>query len=295
VSENQNLVGRLAIKARQIRPGTAQMIEVKQGQLVQIVDLKGKQVSDFVAFNANDPAEYLSTAVTRGANNNVMLQTGQTLYSNRRNPMFEMVDDTVGRHDTLFPACDPKRYDALEAPGHANCRTALAEALDGFGVTYDQMPDPINWFMNVAIRQRGELELREPLSEAGDQVQLVALMDLVIAATACPQDLNPVNGGQPTDILVRVYRESSPAQAEPEAAASDEAAAAEAAAADEPAPVLGSAEGEAGDAAAQTVTPDAAPAAGTADPAAANGAVDTPSAEGEPAAPSGDEAKPANG
>lgn len=290
MSENQNLVGRLAIKARQIRPGTAQMIPVKKGQLVQIVDLKGKQVSDFVAFNANDKAEYLSTSVTRGANNNVMLQTGQTLYSNRRNPMFEMVDDTVGRHDTLFPACDPKRYEALDAPGHANCRTALAEALEGFGVSYDELPDPINWFMNLAIRQRGELEIREPLSEAGDQVQLVALMDVVIAATACPQDLNPVNGGQPTDILVRVYREAAPAPAEPEAAeSSEEAAAAAIADADTPAPVDTASQAGEG-------SPDtgAEPAAAAADPASANGAVDTPAAEGEAAA-SGDEAKPANG
>lgn len=290
MSENQNLVGRLAIKARQIRPGTAQMIPVKKGQLVQIVDLKGKQVSDFVAFNANDKAEYLSTSVTRGANNNVMLQTGQTLYSNRRNPMFEMVDDTVGRHDTLFPACDPKRYEALDAPGHANCRTALAEALEGFGVSYDELPDPINWFMNLAIRQRGELEIREPLSEAGDQVQLVALMDVVIAATACPQDLNPVNGGQPTDILVRVYREAAPAPAEPEAAeSSEEAAAAAIADADTPAPV--DAASQAGEGSPDT---GAEPAAAAADPASANGAVDTPAAEGEAAA-SGDEAKPANG
>ncbi len=290
MSENQNLVGRLAIKARQIRPGTAQMIPVKKGQLVQIVDLKGKQVSDFVAFNANDKAEYLSVSVTRGANNNVMLQTGQTLYSNRRNPMFEMVDDTVGRHDTLFPACDPKRYEALDAPGHANCRTALAEALEGFGVSYDEMPDPINWFMNLAIRQRGELEIREPLSEPGDQVQLVALMDVVIAATACPQDLNPVNGGQPTDILVRVYREAAPAPAEPEAAeSSEEAAAAAIADAETPAPT--DAASQAGEGSPDTGDE---PAAAAADPASANGAVDTPAAEGEVAA-SGDEAKPANG
>ena len=209
-----NLAGRLAIKARQIRPGTAQMIEVKRGQLVQIVDMQGKQVADFVAFNAKDKNEYLSTAVTRGANNNVMLQKGQTLYSNRRNAMLEITDDTVGRHDTLFAACDPARYELLGAPGHASCRVALTEVLEEFGVDYDHIPDPINWFMNVAIRQRGELEIREPLSERSDQVQLTALMDLVIAVSACPQDLTPTNGNAPTDILVRLYREAPPKAAE---------------------------------------------------------------------------------
>lgn len=190
------------------------MIEVKQGQLVQIVDMQGKQVADFVAFNATDKNEYLSTAVTRSANNSVMLQKGQTLYSNRRNPMLEITDDTVGRHDTLFAACDPKRYEQLGAPGHASCRAALTEALAEFGVDYDHVPDPVNWFMNVAIRQRGELEIREPLSEPGDQVQLTALTDVVVAISACPHELSPTNGGQPTDILVRLYREAPPKLAE---------------------------------------------------------------------------------
>ncbi|MDQ3692024.1 MAG: urea carboxylase-associated family protein [Chloroflexota bacterium] len=208
---SENLTGRLAIKARQIRPGTAQMLNVKQGQVIQIVDVQGKQVADFVAFNADDRAEYLSVAATRGMNANVMLQQGQTLYSNRRTPMLEISADTVGRHDTLFATCDPKRYEALGAPGHDNCRTALADALAPFGVVYDQVPDPVNWFMNVAIRQRGELEIREPLSEAGDQVQLTALMDLVVAVSACPQDLVPTNGAKPSDILIRIYREASAA------------------------------------------------------------------------------------
>lgn len=227
-------MGRLAVKARQIRPGTAQMIEVKQGQLVQIIDMQGKQVADFVAFNAADKNEYLSTAVTRGANNSVMLQKGHTLFSNRRNPMLEITDDTVGRHDTLFAACDPTRYELLGAPGHANCRTALSEALAEFGVDFDHIPDPVNWFMNVAIRQRGELEIREPLSERGDQVQLTALMDLVIAISACPQDLNPTNGSQPTDILVRLYRDAPPKSADAEPAPETEASVASNGAVDTP-------------------------------------------------------------
>jgi uncharacterized protein YcgI (DUF1989 family) len=132
--------------------------------------------------------------------------------------MLEITDDTVGRHDTLFAACDPARYEQLGAPGHASCRVALTEALEEFGVDYDHIPDPINWFMNVAIRQRGELEIREPLSERGDQVQLTALMDLVIGVSACPQDLTPTNGTTPTDILVRLYREAPPKAAEAETA-----------------------------------------------------------------------------
>ena len=193
------------IKARHIRPGQGQAVEVKSGQYLQIQTLQGKQVADFVAFRRNDPAEYLSTSVTRSSNANIVPGKGMTLFSNRRQGMFEIVEDTVGRHDMLYACCDPIRYEQLGAPGHANCREALTEALSGYGIDYDRVPTPINWFMNVAILQRGELEIREPLAEKGDFVLLRALEDVVAAVSACPQDLTATNGFAPTELRIRVF------------------------------------------------------------------------------------------
>jgi uncharacterized protein len=204
---SQLLLGRMAIKARQLRPGEGVAVEVKTGQVLQIATVKGKQVADFVAFNLDDRAEALSTAVTRAKNSSIMLQQGMKLYSNRRNALFELSEDTVGRHDMLFAACDPRRYkDDFGLDEHANCREALTGALTEYGVGYDQIPDPINWFMNVSILQRGELEIRESLAERNDYVLLTALMDVVAAISACPQDQNATNGGAPSDILVRFYK-----------------------------------------------------------------------------------------
>ncbi len=62
--------------------------------------------------------------------------------------------------------------------------------------------------MNVAILQRGELEIREPLAEKDDYVVLRALKDVIAAVSACPQDLVPTNGSNPTDLAVRVYRDA---------------------------------------------------------------------------------------
>ena len=197
---------RLAIKARQVRPGKALAVTLREGQLLQIADVDGKQVADFVAFSLDDPSEHVSTAVTRSATGNLIPQKGTQLWSNRRRPLLEIVEDTVGRHDTLYACCDPVRYDLLGAPGHANCRTALADALGGVAGGLDGVPDPVNWFMYVTIKQRGELDVREPLSEKGDFVLLKALADVVVAVSACPQDLNQTNGGKPTDILLRVYK-----------------------------------------------------------------------------------------
>jgi uncharacterized protein YcgI (DUF1989 family) len=204
---SQQLLGRMAIRARQIRPGEGFGVEVKKDQFLQIITVEGRQVADFVAIAAGDPGERLSTGVTRAKNSSIMLQSGMKIYSNRRNAMFELIEDTVGRHDLLFAACDPRRYaDDFGLEGHANCRDALYGALSSFGLAYDDIPDPVNWFMNVSIQQRGELEVRESLAEKNDYVLLRAEMDVIAAISACPQDQNATNGGTPTDLLIRVFK-----------------------------------------------------------------------------------------
>lgn len=214
------------IRARHIRPGQGQAVELKAGQLLQIQTVRGKQVADFVAFTLGDTDEYLSTAATRSTNGNIIPQVGVTLLSNRRQPMFEIVEDTVGRHDMLYICCDPVRYEKLDAPGHANCREALTESLTAYGIGIDRIPSPINWFMNVSIQQRGELEIREPLAEEGDYILLRALKDVVAAISACPQDIGATNAGNPTDLHIRVYRDE-PLPLAPVMAGSEGAAVAE--------------------------------------------------------------------
>ncbi len=215
------------MKARYIRPGQGQAVEIKTGELLQIQTVRGKQVADFVAFSLGDTGEFVSTAATRATNLNIIPQVGMTLYSNRRQPMFEIIEDTVGRHDMLFAACDPVRYEKLGVPGHPSCREALTDALGAYGVGYDRIPDPINWFMSVSILQRGEMEVREPLAEEGDYVLLRALKDTIAAVSACPQDHGPTNAGNPTELRLTVYRDAPL----PDLGAADEGEAAKASAA----------------------------------------------------------------
>lgn len=204
---SQLLAGRMAVFSQQVHPGDACRVEVRAGQLLQIASVSGKQVSDFIAFGSGDTNEAISTAITRGMNGSIMLKTGSKVYSNLRNAMFELVEDRVGRHDLLFPACDPQRY-ALDfgLSDHPSCKAAFAAALEEDGVAFERIPDPINWFMNVGILQRGDLEIRESLAERGDFVMLAAQMDCIAVISACPQDQNATNGGSPTDILIRVFK-----------------------------------------------------------------------------------------
>ena len=56
-----------------------------------------------------------------------------------------------------------------------------------------------------------DADARSPLADpgvgvkAGDYVLMRAERDLVVASSACPDDLGPTNGYNPTDIMVRVF------------------------------------------------------------------------------------------
>ena len=55
--------------------------------------------------------------------------------------------------------------------------------------------------MNIPWTPDGELSWEEPVSTPGSYILLKAEMDLVIAFSACPQDILPINGrvGKPKE------------------------------------------------------------------------------------------------
>jgi uncharacterized protein YcgI (DUF1989 family) len=67
-------------------------------------------------------------------------------------------------------------------------------------------PSPLNLFMNIAWVDDGSLALQPPISTPGSYIRLRAEMDLIIAFSACPMDLLPINGlaGKPTEAHFRV-------------------------------------------------------------------------------------------
>lgn len=183
--------------------GEARTVEVSSGQLIEIENVQGQQVCDFIAFNAADMAEHLSTTNTRSMLGRLRLRRGDLLQTNLRNPILELVEDTVGCNDMLFAACDYKRYEldyGLE--NHRNCRANFAEELKLWGVGYLEVPDPINWFQNTPIADDGTLGAEVSPAKAGDKIVLQAVIDVVVAASACPHDQNPINGWEPSDICL---------------------------------------------------------------------------------------------
>src|SRR5258708_40122583 len=82
----------------------------KSGQLIEIIDVEGQQVADFVAFAERNRTEWLSTTHIRSALLRLTVQAGDRLGRNWRHPLFEIAHADVGRNDIIPSMCDGRRY-----------------------------------------------------------------------------------------------------------------------------------------------------------------------------------------
>ena len=57
-----------------------------------------------------------------------------------------------------------------------------------------EVPSPLNLFMNIPVKEDRTLSFEAPVSTPGSYILFRAEMDLVIAFSACPQDILPING-----------------------------------------------------------------------------------------------------
>ena len=194
-----------------IDAATAGSYEVSAGEYIQVIDIQGKQCSDFLAFRrdalARGVERGLDDTVTRSLMGNAYPMPGlySKFYDVEMVPLVEIVRDTVGRHDTFGLACTAKYYEDMGYPGHVNCTDNFNGALAPFDVAPRKGWEAINFFFNTAFDRNLQLIIDEPWSRPGDYVLMRAMSDLVCASSACPDDIDSANAWEVTDVHVRVY------------------------------------------------------------------------------------------
>ena len=197
-----------------IQPGSATAYEVKKGEYIQVLDVQGRECSDFQAFSLR--------ALDRGLERDIDPTTTRSLmgslyptpgifskyWTSDQEALIEIVQDTCGRHDTFGLACTARYYEDLGYPGHVNCSDNMNIDLAKFNIKPRGGWPAINFFFNTMLDETNAIGMDEPWSRPGDYVMLKALTDLVCISTGCPCDVDPANGWNPTDIQVRTYREN---------------------------------------------------------------------------------------
>ena len=172
----------------------------------------------------HDLTERFDQARTKTNQVKIFISTGDVLYSKRNNPMMTIVEDTFteGRHDLQKGMCSRKRFEmvaqgqskrvfaegvdinpkkAEEIPDHG-CWENLSGAVKPWKILPDDVPSPFNIFQCMRIdADTGVMydTMIRPKDEA--HVDFRAEMDLLIAASACPES------GRGQAIRVEIYDE----------------------------------------------------------------------------------------
>lgn len=176
-----------------IPPRSGASFILRKGERLKVVDIEGEQVSDFICYNLNDTSEYLSSGRTIDYAETIFLTKGHSFYSNRSNIMFEIIEDTVGRHDFLLTPCSADTFRIIygHTSPHRGCLGNLATVLKEYNIKEDNIPTCFNIFMNVAVDgASGKIEVLPPKSKAGDYILIEAKMDLVVGMTACSAEMS---------------------------------------------------------------------------------------------------------
>ena len=184
--------------------------ELAPGAIFRIVDLEGNQAVDTLFFNSRDVDERYSATETIRGQGNIYLTTGTRLMSSEGRPLLTIIADTCGRHDTIGGACSAEsnqvRY-ALDKKYMHNCRDTflLALARYGHGMNKRDLPNNINFFMNVPVTPAGELTFADGVSGPGRYVEMRAETHVLVLISNCPQLNNPCNAYNPTPVRVMVW------------------------------------------------------------------------------------------
>ena len=199
------------LNADRVRDCARLAYEVGAGEYVQVIDVQGRQCSDLLAFHAGKlqagSERGLDSTTTHSLMGNAYPQPGLygKFYDQDQEPLVEVVRDTVGRHDTFGLACYAKYYEDLGYFGHVNCTDNFNAQLLPYTIAPRKGWPALNLFYNTSFDADNLLISDEPWSRPGDYVLFRAMTDLVCLSSACPDDIDPANAWNPTEIHVRVY------------------------------------------------------------------------------------------
>ncbi len=200
---------------QRIEARTAFAYEVKAGQYIQLIDVEGRECSDFQCFDIAALDKGLERCIDATSTRHVVGKSYPVpgllakFYTQDFEPLVELIRDTCGRHDSFGTACTAKYYEDLGYPGHVNCSDNFNRALAPFGIQSRPGWMAINLFFNTNIDDTNQMYFDEPWSRPGDYVLMRALKDMICVSSACPCDVDPANGWNPTDIHMRIYPDTN--------------------------------------------------------------------------------------
>lgn len=83
---------------------------------------------------------------------------------------------------------------------HPNCFDNINKVLEELRAIIT----PVNLFMHTKINTDGSISVEEPISKAGDEIVLKALMDITLGVAACSVSESKCNSGRCSSVKIVV-------------------------------------------------------------------------------------------
>ena len=179
---------------------------IRKGQRLKIIDLEGQQAVDFLCYQNGDRADRYSATNTVKVQGNVYIGLGSILYSDRGVRLLEVVEDTIGRHDTVYGCCsNPNNMLRYGVETSESCYTNFEAELSKYDMGKESIVPNVNWFMSVPVLEDGSAGVDNVVLKPNSYVTILALTDTLAVLSNCPQMHNPCNGYNPTPIKLEIY------------------------------------------------------------------------------------------
>ena len=179
---------------------------VKKGQRLKITDIEGQQAVDFLCYDNKDRSDRYSATNTIKVQGNIYVGLGSILYSDSGTQLLEVMEDTTGKHDTVYGCCsNPNNLLRYGVKTTESCYTNFEIELAKNELGKDSIVPNVNWFMSVPVLEDGTAGVDNVVLQPNSYVTLLAKTDTLAVLSNCPQMHNPFNGYNPTPIQVEIY------------------------------------------------------------------------------------------
>lgn len=190
-----------------VPPGRPWGHRVTKGDMLRLIDLEGQQAVDFLCYDAADPSDRYCATNTVKVQGKLFVDKGTVLYSDLGKELFTVVEDTCGRHDTIYGCCsEANNFLRYGVRGTHSCFANFVEALAQFGLDRSYVVGNVNFFMSVPVAADGAAVNIYGHSKAGNYVDLRAECDVLAVLSNCPQIHNPCNAYNLTPIRAIIWR-----------------------------------------------------------------------------------------
>ena len=185
---------------------------VKKGQVLRVTAHEGKQVADIRFLNAHDYREQfaarwsipLNSIQKIGGYKKIKQLWSKVPYDN---VMLTVIDDKVGDHN-FGCQCSPIFARLKGSPGDLTCAELFDRCLGPYGLSMKDLDSAgvFNLFMPVRYLddENGTFSFNRPSCEKGDYIDFRAEMDVLVAATSCPEG-NIVNDFDPKGLRYEIF------------------------------------------------------------------------------------------